>query len=357
VLRARVLKRLGAFALEAALEAEDRSILVLVGESGSGKTTLLRLLAGLLRPDEGRITLGSDVLADTASGIAVPAEARAVGYVAQDHALFPHLSVFENVAFGLHASAVASGSVRSRVDAALRRLGVAELARRKPHELSGGQQQRVAIARAIVLEPRLLLLDEPLSALDLKTRQGVRGELRRLLATLPCVTVYVTHSPTEAMALGERIAVLERGRVSQQGTRDDLMRHPRSAYVAAFLGVNFFRGAPAGPLADGWERIATPEGDFAIARAAGEGQAALVVHPREITLSRERPAGSARNVFMGTIEEMVPEPPDGERVRVLLATSPALVAEVTQPSIEALGLRAGETVFAAFKATGVTVIH
>jgi molybdate transport system ATP-binding protein len=357
VLRARVAKRLSGFSLDVDLEAGDRSVLVLVGESGSGKSTLLRLLAGLLMPEAGSITLGGEVLFDGANGVMVPPESRAIGYVAQDYALFPHLTVFENVAFGLRASRVASGPLHARVDAALRRTGVIDLARRRPHELSGGQQQRVAIARAIVLQPRLLLLDEPLSALDLKTRQGIRGELRRLLAELPCVTVYVTHSPTEAMAFGQRIAVLEDGRISQQGSRDDLMRHPRSAYVAAFLGVNFLRGALAVPRAPDAARIATAEGEIALAEPGAESDVALVVHPREIILSREHPTGSARNVFAGTVEEIVPEPPAGEHVRVLLATRPPLVAEVTKASVETLGLAPGQHVFASFKATGVAVIR
>ncbi len=307
MLRVRVASRLGGFSLEVDLEAEDRSVLVLVGESGSGKTTLLRSLAGLLRSDAGMITLGDEVLFDGATGVMVPPESRAIGYVAQDYALFPHLSVFENVAFGLRASGVASGPLHERVDAALRRTGVLDLARRRPHELSGGQQQRVAIARAIVLEPRLLLLDEPLSALDLKTRQGIRGELRRLLAELPCVTVYVTHSPTEAMAFGQRIAVLENGRISQQGSRDDLMRHPRSAYVAAFLGVNFFRGAMVDARGPGEPRIATADGEFAIADPRQESDVALVSirgrsfcranAPREVPAmcSRERSRRSSRS--------------------------------------------------------------
>ena len=356
MLRARVARRLGGFSLEASVEAGDRSVLVLVGESGSGKSTLLRLLAGLVDPDEGIIALGQETWFDSAAGTSLPPEGRAVGYVAQDYALFPHLSVRENVAFGLRASRVADVPLRARVNTALRRLDVLEMAGRKPHELSGGQQQRVAIARAIVLEPRLLLLDEPLSALDLKTRSEIRGELRRLLEELPCSTVYVTHSPTEAMAFGERIAVLEGGRISQQGSRDDLMRHPRSAYVAAFLGVNLLRGT-ADPGAHGVARIATPEGEIAVVEPPGAGDVALVIHPREIILSRERPLGSARNVFEGTIEELVPEPPAGETVRVMLATRPPLAAEVTRTSSEALGLSPGVRVFASFKATGVSVIR
>jgi len=224
-----------------------------------------------------------------------------------------------------------------------------------PGQLSGGQQQRVAIARAIVLEPRLLLFDEPLSALDASSRRAIRGELRRLLADLPCSTLYVTHSPAEALALGERITVLEAGRVSQSGAREDLMRHPRSAYVAEFLGVNFFRGTlvPSGSASG--PHIVVPEGDLALSPAGADGDAAAIVNPREITLTLERPSGTARNVFAGALEELVPEPPSGDRVRILVASTPPLIAEVTRHAVEELGLSPGMRVYATFKAAGVVL--
>jgi molybdate transport system ATP-binding protein len=349
-------KRLGEFALDLALSVEDRTVLVLVGENGSGKTTLLRLLAGLARPDGGRIVLDGDVLFDGAAGICVPAPERPVGFVSQDYALFPHLTVFENVAFGLRARGLRGAELRPRVDGALARLGVLDLARRRPHELSGGQQQRVALARALVPDPRLLLLDEPLSALDLQTRGTVRRELRRLLAELPCVTVFVTHSPTEALALGERIAVLEAGRISQQGPRDDLLRHPRSDYVAQFLGVNLFRGTVVAREPGGLALVAVPGSHFSIVDPGAGGDLTLAVYPRAITLSLQPPLGSARNILQGRIEELVPEPPAGDQVRVLIASDPPLAAEVTREAVEALGLRPGLEVYAAFKATGVAIL-
>jgi molybdate transport system ATP-binding protein len=257
------------------------------------------------------------------------------------------------VGFGLRAQGIGARATASRTAAALERLGIADLARRRPHELSGGQQQRVALARAIVLEPRVLLLDEPLSALDVQTRRVIRGELRRLLASLPCSTVYVTHSPAEALAFGENIAVLEAGRVSQQGPREDLMRHPRSPYVAEFLGVNFFRGSFGRSTG---ARIECPAGELFLSPPGDAADAAVVVHPREITLSPVAPSGTARNVFSGVIEELVPEPPAGELVRVSLATTPPLIAEVTRAAVEALALRPGLRVFASFKAAGVVVV-
>jgi molybdate transport system ATP-binding protein len=286
--------------------------------------------------------------------VALPAERRPIGYVPQDYALFPHLDVAENVAFGLRAQGRRGPSVRARAAAALERLGVAALAARRPGELSGGQRQRVALARALVLEPELLLLDEPLSALDLQTRRAVRGELRRLLSGLPCVTVYVTHSPVEALVFGDRVTVLEDGRASQTGTRDDLLRHPRSTYVAEFMGVNLVRGAIAERDGQGLARLATPDGALWIVDPGDDAEDLFaVVNPREITLHLEPPAGSAQNLFAGPILELVPEPPLGERVRVVLGTRPPLVAEITRHAAAALGLREGRMVHASFKATGV----
>jgi len=353
MLSLQVAKQLGAFALDAGLDVADRSVMVLVGESGSGKTTLLRLVAGLIGPDRGRIEVDGEVWFDGDSARSLPAPGRAVGYVAQDYALFPHLSAAENVAFGLRAQRIPTRVAAARVAGALERLGIGALARRRPHELSGGQQQRVAIARAIVLEPRVLLLDEPLSALDVQTRRATRGELRRLLGELACSTLVVTHSPAEALAFGEHITVLEAGRVSQQGSREDLMRHPRSSYVAEFLGVNFFRGSLAHGPGAGGARISHSRGELFLDES---GDTAVVVHPREITLSLEAPAGTARNVFVGVIEEIVPEPPSGELVRVSLASSPPLIAEVTRFAVETLYLRPGMRAYASFKAAGVVVV-
>jgi molybdate transport system ATP-binding protein len=359
MLELKVTSRLGTFELEAELDVADREVMVLVGESGSGKSTLLRCLAGLLRPDRGRIVMDGALWFDSERPAWLPAHERRVGVVGQDVALFPHLTAAENVAFGLRAQRTPATERRRRTAAALERLGIAALAARKPHQLSGGQQQRVAIARAIVLEPRLLLLDEPFSALDAASRRAIRAELRKLLDELSCATVYVTHSPAEALSFGECITVLEAGRVSQVGTREDLMRSPRSPYVAEFLGVNLFRGtltAPEPRGAGGGARIALPQGELAIAECAGSGDTAIVVRPREITLALERPTGTARNVFEGAIEELVPEPPDGELVRVSLATQPPLIAEVTRQAVSALALAPGRRVFASFKAAGVVVV-
>jgi molybdate transport system ATP-binding protein len=356
-LEARLRRRLGALELDVALEAPAASTLALVGESGSGKTSTLRMLAGLLRPEAGRVAVGDAVWLDSATGVEVPAWRRAVGYVPQDHGLFPHLDALGNVAFGLRALGVPGRAARARAHAALERVGVGELAARRPHVLSGGQAQRVALARALVLEPALLLLDEPLAALDLPARRAVRGELKRVLAGLACATVYVTHSPLEALVFGDRIAVLEAGRIGQCGTPAEMVRHPRSAYVAELMGVNLLRGVVEPHVAGGVARLRVGDAALAVVGAGEPGEAFAVVSPREITLSRAAPAGSAQNVVRARVVEVVPEPPFGERLRVVLDSAPPLVAEVTPAAAHALDLSEGAEVHAAFKATGVTVFR
>jgi molybdate transport system ATP-binding protein len=336
VLELRVASRRGEFELDLALEARLGATTVIVGESGAGKTSVLRVVAGLDRLDSGRVVLDGEVYADTEAGVHVPPWRRDVGYVSQDYALFPHLTVAENVAFGLRAVGMRRGEIQARVGRVLERTGIAALAGRKAPTLSGGQQQRAALARALVLDPRLLLLDEPLAALDLQTRRQVRAELRRLLRELGTTTLYVTHSPMEALLFGDRIVVLEDGRISQSGDRDDLLRHPRSRYVAELVGTNFFAGRAAA-VAEAGVKVRTADGDLVIASAEGPADLFVAVDPREITLHAHRPEGSAQNVFAGPIVELAPEPPGGERVRVVLGTHPPLVAEVPPRELQGHG--------------------
>ncbi len=348
---ARFAKRLGRLEFDVDLTAEAGRTLVLVGESGAGKTTILNILAGLLHPDRGTIRVDGTTYFASDQGIAMPANARAVGYVFQDYALFPHLRVFDNVAFGLTAQGFRRAPVRARVQEVLEQMGIAELADHRPAALSGGQQQRVALARALVLRSRLLLLDEPLSALDLQTRREVRAELLRLLRTLPCITLLVTHTPLEAVVFGDMIAVVEAGRITQLGPRDELLRRPRSRYVAELMGLNLFHGRVAARDSSGLVEIDTGQGSLHVVDAGEGNDVFVVVDPREITLHIAPPAGTAQNVFAGSIVQLIPEPPLGERVRAVLDTRPPLVAEITAHAVGALGLREGQTVYAAFKAT------
>lgn len=350
MLDADVAKTLGRFDLSVRLTGEAGRTLVLVGASGAGKTTILNLLTGLMHPDRGTIRVDDAVYFSSERGVAVPPDARDIGYVFQEYALFPHLSVAENVAFGLRAQRYPRTVARDRVRAILDQLGLGDLGARRPPSLSGGQQQRVALARAIVLEPRLLLLDEPLSALDLQSQREVRTELRRFLSTLPCITVLVTHDPLEAVIFGDTIAVVEAGRIVQTGTRDDLLMTPRSRYVAELMGLNFFKGRIASRDPSGLAEIDTGDGRLRIVDP-GQDDVFVAVSPREITLHTAAPASTAQNVFYGRIVQLVPEPPLGERVRIALDSRPPLVAEVTAHAVQTLGLREGLAVYASFKAT------
>jgi len=235
VLDARITRRLGSLSLDLELVAASGETLVLIGENGAGKTTALRLLAGLERLDSGRIALDGAVLDEPSSGTFVAPHDRRVGWVPQELALFPHLSVAENVAFGLRAHGLPAAMVRKRTDETLERLAIAALADRPPGELSGGQRQRVSLARALAPEPALLLLDEPLASLDARSRREVRLELGRLLATLPCATVLVTHSPQDAIALGQSVVLLEAGRAVARGTPESLLQTPATPHLAAMV--------------------------------------------------------------------------------------------------------------------------
>ncbi|HEY3932994.1 MAG TPA: ABC transporter ATP-binding protein [Gemmatimonadales bacterium] len=357
-----VAKRLGEFGLDMSFDLDDGTTLVVVGESGSGKSTLLRLLAGLQEPDSGTITLDGKPYFDRAAAAHVPPWERSIGFVPQDYALFPHLTVAENVAFGLRAAGTGDRETRRRVMRSLEQLGVAELTTAYPRTLSGGQQQRVALARALVLEPHLLLLDEPMSALDLNTRRSIRTELRRILDSSPCITIYVTHAPAEALMLGDRIAAIEDGRVTQIGSRDDFLRRPQSQYVAAFLGVNLLHGRIVerrGASSEGKSlvRVATLRGEIwcsAPQDDSGGTDVTLTIAPDVVCLSRERPVdGVGVNAMQGRVIEMAPEPPRGQRMLVTIDGEPVIVAEVEREVVAALGLRTGEMIWASFDANQV----
>ncbi|HEY2989952.1 MAG TPA: ABC transporter ATP-binding protein [Candidatus Binatia bacterium] len=213
-------------------------ILALLGPSGSGKTTLLRSIAGLERPDGGKIVLGGKVIFDAASALEIPAERRGLGLVFQSYAIWPHRSVYDNVAYGLRLRHVGAAEIRTKVEQILARLGLKEMAARYPHQLSGGQQQRVALARALVYGPSVLLLDEPLSNLDAKLREDARHWIRELIKETQAAALYVTHDQTEALAIADRILVLDGGQVQQEGTPAEIYGRPAGRFVAEFMGSN-----------------------------------------------------------------------------------------------------------------------
>ncbi|UCC69010.1 MAG: ABC transporter ATP-binding protein, partial [Armatimonadota bacterium] len=302
-------------------------------------------------PDRGRIAVGDTVLFDHASEIDVSAERRHVGYVFQDFALFPHLSIGENVGYGLRARRAAAGEVRKRVRETLDLFGIAHLEKHPPSALSGGERQRVALARASACDAEILLLDEPLGSLDAQTRNQVRGELKALLGMVGRIAIMVTHDYVDALTFGDRICVLDRGKVLQVGKREELLRHPKSRFVAELTGVNFFEGTISsehrGGLAEVWV------GDTCLYAANDQdemGDTLVAFFPSEVGISRNAPSGSARNVFRSQIQEIVHL---GDRVRLALNGSLSMCAEITADSLVELGLREGDTVYATLKATAV----
>jgi len=226
-------------------------VVALLGASGSGKTTLLRSVAGLEQPNQGRIAIGDRVLYDSAAGIDLPVEKRNLGLVFQSYALWPHRSVFDNVAYGLRLRRTNAAEIDKRVNEALANLGLGALAKRLPHQLSGGQQQRVAIARALVYNPPVVLMDEPLSNLDAKLREEARAWLRELIVRLNLSALVVTHDQTEAMAMADKILLLNSGRIEQQGTPEEMYSRPQTQFTAEFMGSNNHLPGRVSQLVDG----------------------------------------------------------------------------------------------------------
>jgi molybdenum ABC transporter ATP-binding protein len=341
-------KRLRHFDLRVSCRIDPGEVVVVVGPSGSGKTTLLNCIAGLTAPDWGRIQLGDRVVFESATGTDLPPRRRQVGFVFQDYALFPHLTVFENVAYGLRARRLPH--IVDRVGDVLTLLGIGHLAEARPAQLSGGEKQRVALARAVAFDASVLLLDEPLGALDAGTRQAIRKELKGVLGSLHATALVVSHDYEDALALGTRIMVMERGAVAQFGTRQDLLYRPRSRFVAQFTGVNYFEGRAVTHADHGCEIDVGTARLSAACDSTGDVSASFF--PSDVTLSATRPDSSARNVFHGVVRDVVDL---GDRVRVHVDGALPLVAEVTPRSFEALALAAGRPVYAFFKATAVRV--
>jgi molybdate transport system ATP-binding protein len=322
-------------------------VLALLGPNGAGKTTVLRTLAGLASVDGGSIVLDGVVLDDPVRGVLVEPDRRSVGMMFQDHLLFDGMSVLENVAFGLRARRTDRNEARTRAREWLERVGLADRAAARPRELSGGQAQRVALARALATDPRLLLLDEPLAALDASTRAGVRQELRRHLGAFAGACVLVTHDPVDAWTLADRIAVVEAGRLVQTGTPTDITARPRTRWVADLVGVNLVVGS----VRDGV--LVSHHGATVVVADAAPGPSLAVIRPRSIVVSRSAPEGtSARNCWSGTVTDVDRL---GTRVRVSIAGAVPLVAEITEEAFRELHLVPGDAVHASVKATEIEV--
>ena len=326
----------------AALELTvERGTTALVGPSGAGKTTTLKVVSGLLRPERGTVSLDEEIWLDTATGVDLPPEERRVGYLFQEYALFPHLDVAANVRFGARRPGI--------VEAMLERFGISHLAAARPRELSGGERQRVALARALAREPGVLLLDEPLSALDAHTKVAVRAELHEHLRDLELPTLLVTHDFEDAAALADTIGVIVEGRILQSGSASDLIGAPADPFVASFTGATILHGTVAGSR-NGLTEIALDGGFSAWTADSGSGRVGVAVYPWDVLLARRESEDSAVNHLRAPITSLTPL---GNRVRVRVGP---LVAEVTAASAEKLALREGEVVVASFKATAARLL-
>lgn len=337
---------IGSLELDVDFEVDSGEVVVVLGPNGAGKTSLLRVLAGLVAPQEGQIFLDGETLEDSTRGFRVPSEKRPIGFVFQDYMLFPHLSALDNIAFGLRAHGFPKAEARRRAEVWLERTDLASHSRSRPAALSGGQRQRVALARALVIQPRLLLLDEPLAALDADARRSMRRELVRDLAGFEGTRLLVTHDPLDALFFADRVIVLEAGRITQAATPGELTARPRSEYVARFVGLNLLRGRGLD------DRVRLPSGGELHVAEPARGEVLATVRPSSVALYRSRPTGTPRNVWAATVRELFVE---GARVRLRLDAAVPLVCEVTLAAAAELELADGQPVWAAVKATDVTV--
>jgi ABC-type Fe3+/spermidine/putrescine transport system ATPase subunit len=362
-------KQLRDFELDIRFELGNGT-LVIVGKSGCGKSTTLKAIAGLITPDQGRIEVGETIYFDRQSKINITPEDRGIGFLFQSYALFPHLDVFDNVAYGLAARKISKKEQLSRVEETLHSLGITHLSKSMPSELSGGEQQRVALARAIVVKPKLLMLDEPLSALDVTTHSRVRSELKKTLSALNIPSIIVTHDYEDAISLGERILVMDKGSVIQEGTANDLLTKPRSSFVADFSGTNYFAAHVLETkdtfihleLCEGNKRIISRHlnnvtGDREIGkREIGQSEINFMVYPWDIQLFKKNDLdsksdldstkalnGVPTNIFSGRVLNILSY---GNRVRIELEASLPLTIELMSERLKELELREGDLAYA-----------
>ncbi len=331
--------------------ADGFHVSALFGPSGCGKTTILRCIAGLERPEWGRVRWGDDVWSDSDRCVHVQPQRRRVGFLFQDYALFPHLNVAQNIAFGLPRNA----ETRKAVGEIVERFRLAGLDGRRPRELSGGQQQRVALARAVIRSPRLLLLDEPLSALDATTRQQVRGELRRMLVEGGMPTLLVTHDPIEAITLADRVLVMHEGGILQQGSTEEVFSRPANLDVAGIVGVETVQTGEVISVEKGTAGVRVGEAVLhAVIREAVGKRVDVCIRAEDVTLFRgDVGHTSAQNILNGPITSLLAE---GPLVRVMIDCGFPLTALISKRAREDLQLREGEPVTALVKAAAIHVI-
>lgn len=334
---------LGGLDLDITLQVPTGTVTAVLGPNGAGKTTLLRAIAGHVPVDRGSVRLGDTVL-DRPPEVFVPPEQRRLGSVHQEYLLFPHLSAIDNVAFGPRSLGRTRAESHAIAAELLAQVGLAELGGVRPAALSGGQAQRVALARALAVEPRALLLDEPLAALDAGTRVEVRHDLRRYLAGFDGPTLLVTHDPVDALALADHVAIIEAGRITQAGTIAEVTTQPRTRYVADLIGTNLIHGTAHGST------ITTTTGLAVTIAESHQGEVLATVAPAAVALHRSPPEGSPRNRWPTVVTHLDRL---GDRIRVRLAPPVGLVAEITTIAAAELELREGDEVWASVKATEV----
>ncbi|MDY6796767.1 MAG: tungstate ABC transporter ATP-binding protein WtpC [Actinomycetota bacterium] len=340
-----VYKDLGEFALKGVtLDVEDGDYLIILGPTGAGKTILLETVAGIYNPDRGKVYLNGEDVTD------IPPRKRNIGMVYQDYMLFPHLTVESNIRFGLKARKDKKEQAREKSREMAEMLGIDHLLHRYPGTLSGGEQQRVAIARALIVKPDVLLLDEPLSALDAETRARLREELQRIHDMTRTIMIHVTHSFDEAFLLGNRMAIMNKGKIVQVGETGEVFRRPNSKFVADFVGTtNIYQGESR--IVNGVSRISMNQVDILSSQAIS-GPVYTTLRPESILVSLHPLESSARNLMEGNIERIMDE---GSIIKIEVNVGVPLISAITRRSYDDMELCIGKKVYLTFKATDVHV--
>ena len=334
------------FVLDVVLRIPPGRTVALLGPNGAGKSTAVSAIAGLIAVDTGSVELGGLTLDSSSENVFIPSEERNVGVMFQDHLLFAHMTVLDNVAFGLRSRGMSAADANELASGWCDRLDLASLQHRSVRDISGGQAQRVALARALATEPAMLLLDEPLAALDVRTRTSARRILAEHLAAFDGPKLLITHDPAEAFLLADEIHVIEGGRITQVGSAEDITQGPMTEYAADLVGTNLLRGASS----DGEIRV----GDHVVhvADRPTDGPTLLTIHPRAVSLHRQRPEGSPRNSWLASVTHVEVM---SDRCRVSMGSPLPLTAEVTAESVEALRVEVGSDVWVSIKATEIGV--
>ncbi len=327
------------------LKIYEGEYFVILGPTGAGKTLLLETIAGLHRPDEGEIWFEGRNITLT------PPEHRRIGIVFQDYALFPHMTVKENILFGLRLRKIPRGEVEKRLHDMAEMLKIRGILHRYPNTLSGGEKQRVALARALALQPKLLLMDEPLSALDMEIRRRLWDELRIIHEKLGITTIHVTHDQTEAVALADRIGVMNQGLIVQVGTPQEIFRNPKTEFIARFTG---FENIYVGHASESGGITTVKVGDVEIASTdTRRGKVKVCIRPEDITLHLKRPDSSARNIFQGVISNISDR---GPLVRLKVKSKLEFIVLISKKSFAEMKLETGSRVYLSFKASSVRLI-